>query len=250
MIRKFLFNTRIGSAVVAFLLLVALGGNAESINKPYDFPIKPGTPAWKAFKTQVEKLNACQVPDTLLKQMSTKALVMTCISYPLSGNFFVYDDFQMGFQRVSSRFNGLAELLKRTDLAHEALCAYFVMEDICSPLSKNIDERWRNMYLEMILAQPEVIGSLDTGRKMLLLRECIKKYTAKQASPYGFGILRLSPVCLVMGRTLKSLKDSNEKPGINLDEKMLEFIIAPGPMNWDIIERIAETADNVLKQGE
>ena len=39
---------------------------SSNTSDAYDFPIKPGTDAWRAFNSHVEMLNACQIPEPLL----------------------------------------------------------------------------------------------------------------------------------------------------------------------------------------
>jgi hypothetical protein len=249
MIRKFLFNTRIGSAVGALLLLAVLSGNAENINTPYDFPVKPGTPAWKAFHTHAEKINACQIPDSILQHLSTKALITTCLNYPLNIDMFCYDDFQIGFQAVSSNFNGLMELLKRADISKELLPAYEKTKDADLPPRESVSQAGKYMRMEMLLAQPEVIGSFDTLDAMRLLRECWKKFSKKASRPDVFSCFTLSTACLVMSRILYNLKNIHGRTDISLSDETLIFLEKPGPATatLSVIKNIAEAAVSVLK---
>lgn len=40
-------------------------------NIDWDYPIKPGTEEWTNFKSGQEMLNACQIPENILKNLST-----------------------------------------------------------------------------------------------------------------------------------------------------------------------------------
>jgi hypothetical protein len=241
MIRIPLLNARTGSAVGAFLLLVALSGSAENIDTPYDFPIKPGTPAWKALDNHIEKINASQIPEFILQLMNTEALIKTCLNYPLYLDMFAFDYKQTGFQLVASSFNGLRELLERKDIGRKILPIYEAMGD-------SVERARRHMYIEMLLAQPEVISALDSDGKIRLLRENMKKFSAKRSRPDIFSNYTLIPVCLVMGRVIKNLIDQGVLPGITLSEESVKFIENPSVATGSVIEDIATTAEKILKK--
>jgi len=82
-------------------------------NTPYTYPILPGTDEWKEFNTHDEKLEACQIPEEILQNMTIEALVETVLNYPLMGDMLAYNTPIIGFNAVSSTFNGLQELTKR-----------------------------------------------------------------------------------------------------------------------------------------
>lgn len=87
---------------------------AYDINKAYEYPITPDDETeWAKLKTLKEKLEACQIPDELLKTMTTSALIKTVADYPLSVNLYAYDTVELGYQMVKDSFNGVAELEKR-----------------------------------------------------------------------------------------------------------------------------------------
>ena len=39
---------------------------AQKINLPYDFPVKPGTEEWKKLKSGDEMVDASKIPDSVL----------------------------------------------------------------------------------------------------------------------------------------------------------------------------------------
>ena len=57
----------------------------------YDYPVKPGTDAWKALGSHEDMLNACQIPETTLNRMSTAGLVETVLNYPLFGDAWAWN---------------------------------------------------------------------------------------------------------------------------------------------------------------
>ncbi len=99
-----------------------LDGNArdeKSITKPYEYPVKLKTEQWKKFKSRTEKIEACAIPESILNNMKTKSLVETVMNYPLLGELVSRDTRQEGFDAVHRVFNGLQELVKRTDAISE-----------------------------------------------------------------------------------------------------------------------------------
>jgi len=137
---------------------------AASASDAYDYPIKPGTDGWKAFTTHDEMLEACQIPEDILKNMSTKALVETVLEYPLYGDMRAYDSMQQGFEAVASQFNGLPELLNRKDAGTELLGIYSKMNP------QDIEENWGDIQkgaytfsianVEILLAQNKILDNL------------------------------------------------------------------------------------------
>ena len=58
------------SCVLAYGWIVQAQQTSE-----WNYPILPGTEEWKKFKTQQEKVDACQIPEDVLKAISTNDLV-------------------------------------------------------------------------------------------------------------------------------------------------------------------------------
>lgn len=82
---------------------------AQQINEPYDYPIKPGTEEWKNLKTGKEMTEACPIPPEILLKLSTEALGITCLKYPLYLDIFFSANLQTGIEFAIKRFNGLTE---------------------------------------------------------------------------------------------------------------------------------------------
>ena len=65
------------------LIAALLGGippaNAQSSKVVYDYPIKPGTEEWKGFTSTQEMIEVCQIPESILKNMSTSDLLDVCL---------------------------------------------------------------------------------------------------------------------------------------------------------------------------
>ena len=88
-------------SLCAVLLLTVAACSAKTAaaggSDAYDYPVKPGTDAWKALGSHADMLNACQIPETTLNRMSTAGLVETVLNYPLFGDAWAWDNPQEGF---------------------------------------------------------------------------------------------------------------------------------------------------------
>src|SRR5690554_1653745 len=84
-----------------------------SITKAYQYPVVPGMEEWKKLNSLQEKAEACQIPEDILGDMTTEALIETVVNYPLFINVFAYDNKKTGLEHVKDYFNGLQELYER-----------------------------------------------------------------------------------------------------------------------------------------
>ena len=178
--------------VVAFsiILLTSISCSQQPFDSDstdaYDFPVRGGTAAWRAFTSHAEMLEACQVPESVLEEMSTAGLVETVLDYPLYGDMRAYNSPQQGFDAVAGRFNGLEELLKREDAGAELLARYLTLDPAA------IDEDWtlsqKGRYVcsigdvEILLAQDAILSGLTETQHYDLVKEAAAKYQAKQQS--------------------------------------------------------------------
>lgn len=97
-----------------FTAVLPAGAEGKGMSDtPYAYPIQAGTPEWTALKTLQNKIAACQIPEDILKNMTTRALVETVRNYPLAVNIYAYDSIDIGYEKVKSQFNGLEELENR-----------------------------------------------------------------------------------------------------------------------------------------
>jgi len=81
----------------------------------WEYPIKPGDEEWKNFKNHKEKVDACQVPESILYSINTNDLTDLCLRYPLLYSASGYSNFNNGLKNLITNFNGIRELSKRKD---------------------------------------------------------------------------------------------------------------------------------------
>ena len=83
---------------------------------------------WKTHKGEAqtgdELFAMCNVPNDLLKSMSTTNLAWTCFNHPYNNDWIAFNDYYQGILSVITRFNGYEELMKRKGGAEAALDLY------------------------------------------------------------------------------------------------------------------------------
>lgn len=79
---------------------------------------------WKELQTYDEQLKACQIPEELLRQLSTRELLKLVEEYPfLAATMYCYGSNLKALDELKSEFNGMRELLQRED------CLEMVIEE-------------------------------------------------------------------------------------------------------------------------
>lgn len=177
---------------------------AQVTEKPYEFPVKPGTEQWVNLGSSKEMDEVCIIPDQVLSALSTKALLFTCLDYPRLIDIFLADNLQSGFNFSSNHFNGLKELLKRPDLG-QVLIKSYVNIDIQKNTLEGYDSKLTNFqiaFFEILLAQKEIINQFDLLEKRNLLSDAVKKIELRKDLRQS--IYRQSTSAFIISRVLFS----------------------------------------------
>lgn len=129
-----------------------------TITKPYKFPITPeDREEWKKLTSISSKKETCQIPQNIVENMTTKALIETVLAYPI---FPVEQAFTEPAYALDGYldFNGFIELFTRNDAA-TILFKMFIdenySEDISSP------DYFKNLRIKMLLARSEIWSKLN-----------------------------------------------------------------------------------------
>lgn len=212
------------AVILAFIGLV---GYSQKIDTPYFYPTQPGTDEWRKFQSQDEMINACQIPTEILKNLSTSALVETCLMYPLYSQITAYNNMQHGFDNIASKFNGFSELLNRIDAGQ----ALFKNYKTINPSSYSFDWTsvrkgmfvYEHLFIEMLLAQDKVLSNLNSITKKDLANESLKKYDGKLKESNLFGLVGLEHTTYLMLKILHSENDGGYKSLYSSDNKVKTF---------------------------
>jgi len=159
----------------------------------YEFPVTPlKTPEeWGKLETISDKFDALQIPEDILKNMSTAGLVATCLDYPLFGNMFAYNSYHLGLQSLIINFNGLRELFNRDDCASALLELY---KNLSYESIINSDDPYytiRIRYLDYLMSYEGVLSNLNHSETLDLLRYSVNAFNVRSGeykdifSPYS-----------------------------------------------------------------
>lgn len=188
-----------GLGLVLAVHLSAAGLNylMHPIREPYEFSTLPGTLEWSAMNSYPEKMDACHVPEEIVQEMSTKALIETMLTHPLRNLTMLtmnpyYDDWEVPFQHLMSRgkiSSLLEEILSRRDGPKSLMNAY-LKEPV--PTSRRMlekqlilegsDDSENLSILEIVLGHPDVYRRLSFSDHFRLNRAVQEKDRKKDDS--------------------------------------------------------------------
>lgn len=170
--------------LVIFICLGIDGLNAQT-GTMWDYPVKPGTPQWASITDHKDMIKVSQIPENVLKSISTKELIQLCLDYPLHADFYAYNSLQEGVKKVSTYFNGLQELFNRPDNAQYLLEYLKSFEQEIQPniahTPINSGECTINqMLVEVFLSQETVLSNASPTIKKEILSTALKNMLQKE----------------------------------------------------------------------
>lgn len=219
---------------VSFLLLITLcfslvsnigfgyfvNDSMYTISEPYNYPIMPGSDEWAALQTNIDKINACSIPDNIASNMTTDALLESFLNHPLAINIFTFDSYDAGFNVLKEYYHmGINELMSREDLSGAILNRYnnisvcensvqaLPQEMILNVYETEISDMWEMSLLEVLAAQLELNSA--NPQDILLLSAIEDKYHEKSNNINLYGKLA--------GTYYRVLEESNTAVPLNND---------------------------------
>ena len=188
----------------------------------WDYPAKPGTEEWKKLKTGKEKNEACQIPENVLKKISSHELAYLCMKYPLFFEYTALEDQREAIVRMIKQFNGLKELSTRKDGARVLMETYSRMkvQDKEGYIEKGAYSSVLHFeYIELLLSSDIFQDKLNAMEQQKLKEITISKYTEKlkHIDIYGGDGIRKS---LLLSSILMLRTDPSQK-----NDKLLEKFI-------------------------
>lgn len=138
----------------------------------YVYPVLPGTDAWNALSSHADMLAVCQIPEDILKNLTTRELLEVVLDYPLMGDMHSYSTMELGFLRVRDQFNGLRELVGRPDA--KEIAEAFSLEGTRWEESSLVEGALRAIikYGLTTYAEGPYIYPVTTGTEAELLEAC------------------------------------------------------------------------------
>lgn len=206
--------------LLLFSCFIPILSLAQEIDKPYEFPVKPGTEQWAKLNSSREMDSVCVIPLKVLNSLSTNALFITCLNYPRIIDFFLANNLQSGFNICSKRFGALSELLKRPDLNQILLKAYLDI-DIQKKSLNGYKDNLSHLqigFIELLISQEKIINAFKSDEKKLLLSRAV--LNIKKRREIGESLFRQQTTAFITSRILSS---QNQIPS-KIDENGKDII--------------------------
>lgn len=224
---------------------------AQKQDNTWDYPIRPGTEKWKELDSYEKRLNAYNIPDSILSTMSTSVLVKTCLNYPEFRLIMTRNSLQLGYDYLKSIFNGFNELEKRTDSGKELIKLYETMEpqkiiQHDTP-SKRGAFSFQFTCIELIMAQSGIQKNLSKEDILHFFEIYIKNYDGKKLLENEFSMFDLGTTVLAMGRLLNQEKYSDFEQVKQSNIQIRNFLERSYPTNIDDYNLIYDYSKNYLK---
>lgn len=220
--------------------------NMERPADSYNYPIYPGMEGWKIFTASWQMVSTIEIPEDMLKEMSTEALMQGIWEYPFfieasTSSFYL----QHSYEALLPYINIGREFLSRDDAAE---CLYHRYE-IVNVTYKDALVLTRS--LEVMLAQSAYLRKYsDEQLKKLVERVYeydIIRYGANTSVAYGMKKCSW----FLIGRILKQ---ALYEPFMNTleNDAFMQLFITEGYLDWaehyDESIIVLETIENLGKQ--
>jgi hypothetical protein len=173
-----------------------------SQNILWDYPIKPGTPEWGQLHNQELKVQASQIPEGILKNLSSENLINVYFKYPLLINILFFPTFQKGMEDFKTNFNGYGEMCLRSDIPDLLVKRYLLS------FAGNIDNSWTSLKkgdfafkfisLELLLSQSEILSKLTYNDRKNLLIKSVMNLDEKRKNVQVHDRLGLKSSCFLI----------------------------------------------------
>ena len=163
----------------------------------WDFPVNPNTLEWKKLKSYEEQLMAYNIPEEIIKKISTQELVKICLAYPEWGVIEAFNDRRIGLNNMIIHFNGFQELFARHDAAKELIKVYSNLEPLAIGKDWTLLQKGNHSFqincIELLLAHGMITDKLDELDTQILLDEVVLKYRKKRQLPEVYSLWGLAP---------------------------------------------------------
>lgn len=236
--------------LIVFICMLLFSSNSFSQAK-WEYPIKLGTPEWKAIKTMEEVYAVQQIPEDILKKMTTKEVFHAWLDLPGRLEVLAYNSMQKGFDITVKRFNVIPELLKRPDVGKVVL-EYYLSLDPSGIYNETTDEKKGSFitdygFIEFLLSQPDVIKTLPKSQMKSLYKKItyninIKlNFEDKERDPFWIETELVLAGRLLDAENYQKLKERISK-NPHLNKSLVDGNIYSREVFQDIYDSILEVA--------
>ncbi len=153
----------------------------------YQYALLPGTDEWKGLQSLTEKVDTSQIPEPILRSISTDGLLETILNYPLINDYIFFDKMQSGFNRIKSEHNGFVEFYKRKEMVRVLVDRYESMSLECGniypPFSLNGEGSPAEisvLIVEFMIFQDDFLSKLNKQQQYNIFTLVYNKHIKKE----------------------------------------------------------------------
>ncbi len=159
------------STIVSFIIILTFTSTFYSQDS-WKYPTRPGTKEWEKLKSKEEVIQAQQIPENILKKMTTEQVFKAWLDLPGRVEILAFNTLQKGFDVTRSRYNVVDELLSRKNAGNIILDYYYLLSPLKLSSKENVISKGRFItnfaFVELLLAQPEILDVLSQDQRRSL----------------------------------------------------------------------------------
>lgn len=170
-----------------------------SNDKPLSFLPSVDLDAWGAIESIEDRLAVCEVPQSILSQMTTEALALTIAQYPLNYLVFAYNDPNQAVRYLIEDSSIHREFMRREDNSHyliglltQSTMQFESRTDVGeqSPTISYGDE----MMLEYLLSSEEVSAKIKDEDRSVLSDMILEKAVERLSDTLHYSSQSIEPL--------------------------------------------------------
>jgi hypothetical protein len=204
----------------------------ELKGKPYKFPVLPGMNAWSDAESLNDMIKATNIPEDVLKKMSTDDLLATIMDYPQTYNFMAYNSYFSGLKAFTDS-PLYQEFYRRSDATKKTVDFYLTLDpnvpkedERAGPYSKEVFYSWTLDFLGAFLPQPELLNNLTHEQSILVLKRVLENQNKMDIRPDVYGFNDKTINAFLAGKILIH-ENTNDLP----TDPEMEFFLKEGYMS-------------------
>ena len=142
--------------------------------------------SWRENENRAERGKMLQLPEYMLKKLTTDELIEAVLNYPFFTDIYAFDNIEDGIDILFEDFNGIKELFKRDDAAKEILKVYQKEPVIQNKKSNINNDIFRLNNLETLLLNEKIMHEMSDKQLNDLYDNISEKHEQKMKSTiYG-----------------------------------------------------------------
>lgn len=203
----------------------------------WDFPVKPGSEKWKTFQTGMEMVEACQVPKSVLSGLSTEALLLICLKYPLLFDIGAFNFFSDGYTAYENNFNGIREFYHRSDAAVVIYSYYKQLNLEDAKIYSSIFFVFRVSVVEYMISAPSIISNFTARQRKEVAGLLLSNLVLKKSHEGDFPNNYLNSTYQTLIRIIKSKVDGLLSAD---DAKLAGYFTGIGAPPENVVKQVEE----------